>query len=113
MMIELLIVPGPVATALAVVNALLCAVIAWTCVCRIMLMDARTTRGRFRAGYALLLVSAVSSGASPVLWGEVPGPGQISLAVAILYVIGAGYGAWRNGVPEYASKPGGLCDRAA
>jgi hypothetical protein len=71
-------------------------------------MDTRTTRTRFRLGYALLLVAATSSGCSPVLWGEPPGPGQIGMALAILYVVGAGYGSWRRGVPDYASRPGVL-----
>lgn len=104
MIIELLLVPGPLATALAIANAALCAVIAWSCVCRIMVMDERTTLRRFRAGYALLLAASISSGASPVLWGELPGPGQISMAVAVLYVIAASYGAWRHGVPDYARR---------
>lgn len=107
-MIDLLILPGMAQTALAWINFALCALIIWSCVCRITLMDARTTRTRFRLGYALLLVAATSSGCSPVLWGELPGPGQIGMAVAILYVVGAGYGAWRDGVPDYATRPGAL-----
>lgn len=107
-MIELLILPSLVQTAMAWTNGALCAVIVWSCLCRITLMDARTTRTRFRLGYSLLMVAATSSGASPVLWGELPGPGQISMALAILYVIGAGYGAWRGGVPDYATRPGVL-----
>ena len=103
--IELLIVPGPLATALAIANAVLCAVIAWACVCRIMLMDARTTRPSVRAGYAALLAAAMSSGAAPVLWGELPGPGQISMALVVLYGIAASYSDWRHGVPEHARLP--------
>ena len=104
MTIELLLVPSPLATALAIANAALCALIAWSCVCRIMVMDERTTQRRFRAGYELLLAASISSGASPVLWGELPGPGQISMAVAVLYVIAASYRAWRDGVPDYARR---------
>lgn len=96
--------------AMVAINLGLCAMIVWSCMCRIGLMDERTTRRRFRFGYSLLLVCAVSSGASPVLWGELPGPGQIGMAVAILYVIGAGYGAWKGGVPDYATKPGALTE---
>lgn len=97
--------PTTAQAALALVNFGLCGVIAWSCVCRITLMDESTTRVRFRLGYALLMVAAVSSGCSPVLWDEMPGPGQVGMAIAILYVLGAGYGAWRRGVPDYASKP--------
>lgn len=109
-MIDLDELPSLMQTALAWVNFALCSTIAWSCVCRITPMDARTTRVRFRLGYALMLVAAVSSGASPVLWGELPGPGQISLALAILYVIGTDYGAWRRGVPDFATRPGALAD---
>lgn len=104
-MIDLLTFPTIAQTAMAWINLLLCALIAWSCVCRITLMDQRTIRVRFRAGYALLLVASTSSGCSPVLWGELPGPGQIGMALAILYVLGAGYGAWRQGVPDYAIRP--------
>lgn len=60
---------------------------------------------------ALMLVAATSSGLSPLLWGELPGPGQIGMALAILYVLGAGYGSWRHGVPDYATIPGALSER--
>lgn len=96
--------------AFVTINFVLCAIIVWSCICRITLMDERTTKHRFRLGYALLLVSSTSSGLSPILWGELPGPGQIGMAVAILYVMGAGYGAWRSGVPDYATKPGDLTE---
>lgn len=102
--------PTPAQAVLALLNLVLCAVIAWSCVCRITLMDARTTLAHFRAGYALLLVAATSSGLSPLLWGELPGPGQIGMALAILYVLGAGYGSWRHGVPDYATIPGALSE---
>lgn len=95
-------------TALAWLNFVLCSIICWSCVCRIALMSRTSTRRRFRAGYSLLLVAASSSGASPILWGELPGPGQIGMAIAILYVIGAGYGSWRDGVPDYATRPDDL-----
>ena len=103
-MIDIDTLPSIAQLALAWLNSLLCAVVAWSCVCRIRLMDERTTRTRFRVGYSLLLACAASSGGSPVLWGELPGPGQISMALAVLYVIGVGSGAWRRGVPDYARK---------
>lgn len=90
---------------LAAANFGLCSMIAWSCVCRIALMSAETTRVRFRAGYSIMLVAASSSGCSPVLWGEWPGPGQISMALAVLYVMGVGYGYWRDGPPDYALRP--------
>lgn len=102
--------PSPVQAVMEVSNLVLCALISWSCVCRITLMDARTTLTHFRVGYALLLVAATSSGLSPLLWGELSGPGQIGMAVAILYVLGAGYGSWRHGVPGYATIPGELTE---
>lgn len=87
---------------LTVLNFGLCSAIVWSCICRLTLMSAVTTRVRFRLGYSLMLVAASSSGLSHVLWGELAGPGQTSMAVAMLYVIGFGYGHWRHGVPDYA-----------
>lgn len=68
------------------------------------MMSAHTTRLRFRLGYAVLMVAATSSGFSPWLWGEWPGPGQISMTVAAAYVIGWGARNWRNGPPDYARR---------
>lgn len=87
---------------LSLANFALCSAIVWSCICRLTLMSAVTTRVRFRLGYSLMLVAASSSGLSHVLWGELPGPGQTSMAVAMLYVIGVGYGHWKHGVPDYA-----------
>jgi hypothetical protein len=102
--------PSPVQAVMVASNLVLCALISWSCVCRISLMDARTTLRHFRLGYAALLVSSVSSGLSPLLWGEMAGPGQIGMALAILVMLGAGYGNWRNGVPDYATIPGALSE---
>lgn len=102
--------PTPLQAVLVAGNLVLCALIAWSCVCRIALMDALTTRRHFRFGYAGLLVAATSSGLSPLLWGETAGPGQIGMAAAILLMLGAGYGNWRHGVPDYATIPGELTE---
>lgn len=103
--------PSPVQAVMIACNLVLCVLIVWSCVCRITLMDARTTLQHFRLGYAALLVAATSSGLSPLLWGELPGPGQIGMAMAILFMLGAGYGNWRHGVPDYATIPGALSER--
>lgn len=93
-------------TVYAWVNLVLCLMIMYACICRITPMSDRTTRTRFRVGYAVMFAGAASSGAAPVLWGEFPGRGDITLALAVLYVIGAGYGSWKHGVPDYAKRLG-------
>jgi hypothetical protein len=100
------VIPTFEQTVYAWVNLVLCLMVAWSCVCRITPMSGRTTRTRFRVGYAVMIVGAASSGASPVLWGEYPGRGDVTLALAVLCVIGAGYGSWKHGVPDYAKRLG-------
>lgn len=90
---------------LALINFALCTGIGWACVCRISSMSRETTKARFRAGYAVLMVAATASGLSPLLWREWPGPGQIAMAVAALYVLGWGAQNWRTGPPSYAKLP--------
>lgn len=92
---------------MAWVNFGICAAIGWACVCRVAMMSADTTRKRFRAGYTLLMVASTCSGLSPVLWGEWPGPGQIAMSLAALYVVGWGVQNWRRGPPGYARIGGG------
>lgn len=110
-MIDFAHLPPGEALMLAGLNFGVCSLICWSCVCRIGLMSESTTRLRFRASYVCLLVAASSSGLSPVLWGEWPGPGQLGMALAALYSIGAGYGGWVRGVPSYArSRPADFDD---
>jgi hypothetical protein len=89
---------------LALVNFALCTAIGWSCVCRFSSMSKATTKARFRGGYTMLMVAATVSGLSPLLWREWPGPGQIAMAFAALYVLGWGAKGWRFGPPPYARK---------
>lgn len=95
---------------LAWVNFAICSAIGWACLCRVAMMSADSTLVRVRMGYTLLLVAAACSGLSPVLWNEWPGPGQITMALSALYVIGGGAQNWRAGPPPYArtDRAGGL-----
>jgi hypothetical protein len=90
--------------AMAWLNFAICGAIGWACVCRVAMMTARTTKLRFRVGYTAMMVASSASGLSPVLWGEWPGPGQISMGLAALYVIGWGASNWRGGLPSYARR---------
>lgn len=90
--------------ALAWFNFAVCGAIGWACLCRIAMMSEQTTRVRFRLGYTVMMVSSTCSGLSPILWGEWPGPGQISMGLAALYVIGWGAQNWRRGTPTYAMR---------
>jgi hypothetical protein len=87
---------------LALLNFVLCSAIAWACVCRIAVMSAGTTLKSYRAAYAVLLVCASASGLAPILWREWPGPGQLAMSIAALYVIALGVRNWRGGPPDYA-----------
>lgn len=87
---------------LALINLVMCLGIAWSCLCRLAAMSGISTKLRFRINYTLILVCSMSSGFSPVLFREYPGPGSIMLAFGILYMLGIGYGTWKNGVPMYA-----------
>lgn len=106
-MIDMMTLPIVYVTLMAWVNFGLCAAIGWACLCRVAMMSVSTTRTRFRFGYTLLMVASACSGLSPVLWGEWPGPGQIGMGLAALYVIGWGAQNWRSGPPVYARRPGG------
>lgn len=92
--------------AMAWLNFAVCAAIGWACLCRVAMMSKQTTRIRFRLGYTLAMVASVCSGLSPVLWGEWPGPGQISMGIAAAYVVGWGAQNWRYGPPSYARRVG-------
>jgi hypothetical protein len=105
-MIDMLSMKYETLVALAIVNFGLCSAIGWGCICRISAMSRETTKARWKGGYTLLLVAASASGLSPLLFREWPGPGQIGMALAALYVLGWGAQNWRGGPPPYARKPG-------
>lgn len=104
-MIDVFMLPLGVRQALALANFLLCSAIGYSCVCRFAIMSAQTVTASWRLRYVIVMVAATCSGLSPWLWGEWPGPGQIAMAVACLYVIGITARGWRDGPPSYASKP--------
>jgi hypothetical protein len=109
-MIDMFMLPIEWRQFLAVLNFALCSAIGYSCVCRFAIMSAATAAASWRLRYVIVMVAATTSGLSPWLWGEWPGPGQITMAVACLYVIGLTAKGWREGVPDYASKPMPLDD---
>jgi hypothetical protein len=101
--------PPALIYALAAINFLACSGIAVSCVCRFAVMSKETTPVSWRVRYITVIVAASSSGISPV-WGEWPGPGQLLMAAACLYVLGLTAKGWRGAPPTYASKPMPLDD---
>ena len=68
---------------LALVNLIICAGIAWACICRLNSEICRRWRAA-RAKYALLLAGALASGMQPALWGSWPTVGGVFLAGCVL-----------------------------
>jgi hypothetical protein len=88
---------------LAAINFVACCGIGWSCVCRFAVMSKRTTPWTWRLRYITVLVASSASGFSWV-WGEWPGPGQILMAMACLYVLGLTAKGWRVSPPLYAQS---------
>ena len=77
----------------AVINLACCLAIAWACICR--LNDDICRRNlRPRARYALLLAGALASGAQPLLFHTMPGPGETILAASVLLGLLINVGRW-------------------
>lgn len=68
---------------LAVLNLIICAGIAWACICRLNSAICRHYRTA-RAKYSLLLAGALASGMQPALWGSWPTVGGVLLAGCVL-----------------------------
>jgi hypothetical protein len=109
-MIDMFMLSLPWRQALALFNFALCSAIGYSCVCRFAVMSKGTVAWTWRLRYVVVMVAATCSGLSPWLWAEWPGPGQITMAVACLYVIGITAKGWRISVPDYASRPMPLAD---
>lgn len=87
---------------MSVLNLIMCLAIAWSCLCRLAAMNGVSTQLRFRVSYTLFLVCSMASGLSPVMFKEHPGPGTLMLSFALLFMVGVGYGTWKDGVPDCA-----------
>lgn len=83
---------------LAAVHGLLCLGIACACICRLTVTD-RGTQPRIRAQFVLLVFGALSSGASPIWWGEWPGWGAVTASAALFVYLVLGWPRWRHGAP--------------
>jgi hypothetical protein len=104
-MIDMTAMPPGGLRALALLNFILCAAIAWACVCRFSLMSSATVATSWRLRYVVMFVASMGSAFSPILFHESPGPGQIAMAFASLCAIGFSARGWRNGPPDYARHP--------
>lgn len=80
---------------LAMVNLILCAGIAWACICR---LNSEISR-RFklaRARYTLLLSGALTCGLQPLLWGDWPTVGTVVFCAAVLAGLVINVARWRG-----------------
>lgn len=68
---------------LAVLNLIICAGIAWACICRLNSEICRRFRVA-RARYTILLGGAVASGLQPTLWDSWPTVGGVLFAACVL-----------------------------
>lgn len=77
----------------SILNLVFCLAIVWACICR---LNARTCKHHLRARtrYALLLAGAFASGAQPLLFHTLPGPGETIFAAAVLAGLVINMGRW-------------------
>jgi hypothetical protein len=104
MLVDMTQLPVGYIVSMAWTNVGICVAIGWTCISRISKMSAQTTLARWRACYSISMAGSVCSGLSPILWGEWPGPGQLSMGLVVLIAILWGWSDWRNGPPAYARR---------
>ena len=92
---------------LAIINGLLCASVCWVALCRITVMR-KSTRRVARAAYVVVIGAALVSAAQMLLpppltsWPRVP---DILASAALLLLLFAGRGAWRDGPPHHTVRP--------
>jgi hypothetical protein len=89
---------------LALANAVLCAGIAWVCLCRIAALSKRS-RLLFRALYSLMGAAALGSSLQPLLFGEWPGVSELMVNAVLLAFLASGMKTWREGAPKYTTRP--------
>lgn len=87
-------------------NAAVCAAIFAVVVCRALKLRPDTTRLAVKTLYMALGVASVASGGSVVLWGEIPGPGQIGMGLCVLLQIIVWRENWATEQPQGAMKRG-------
>ena len=83
-------------------NAVLCLIVMWSCVCRFAVMDKKGTVWDWRERYVLIFFAAACSFMEPWLVNEKPGFVQILTWIAMIRLIEVNGGIWRYGVPDYA-----------
>lgn len=85
---------------LAMVNLIICAGIAWACICRLNSEICRRFK-LSRARYTLLLAGALALGMEPALWGSWPTVGSVMFAGCVLAGLAINVVRWhgRSGHP--------------
>jgi drug/metabolite transporter (DMT)-like permease len=83
---------------LAVANLVICAGIAWACICRLNSEISRRYK-LARTRYSLLLAGAMACGFQPVLFGDWPTVGTVLLAGGVLAGLAINVVRW-HGMPK-------------
>ena len=92
---------------LAVVNLIICAGIAWVCICRLNSEICRRFR-LSRARYTLLLAGALASGMQPTLWGFWPTVGGVVFSGCVLAGLVINVVRWHGAVGHPMRRRGDL-----
>lgn len=89
---------------LTLANLCLCAGIGWICLCRVTLMDKRSTRQLTRIVYALVGAGAAAVGCWYWITGEFSGWDNVIASSILLLYMASGARAWKGGVPSFAKS---------
>lgn len=87
----------------SVLNLVFCLAIVWACICRLNTETCRRYR-RPRARYTLLMAGALASGAQPLLFNTLPGPGETIFAATVLAGLVMNVGRWVRQYGKTRSK---------
>lgn len=90
---------GPLGYVLATANLLFCGGAMWACICRLNMSTKETVRPMVRVQYSAAVAGAMASGFSPVLFGEWPGYGQVTMSAGLLVLLLAEIGKWTHRPP--------------
>ncbi len=85
---------------LVTAHACVCVFGIFICACRSSAMDRTTTKMSVRAHYALIGAGLAGMSVAPV------SAANFMAACCMVAAISAGFGAWKNGQPSWARKPG-------
>lgn len=92
-------------TTVTIANLLLSVFGLYLCICRMAKMDGSTTKTTVRWQYAIYFGALT---ASAIGWTDAGTPQwpQLVMTLAIVVNLSLGFGAWKDGLPDYVMKDG-------